>query len=78
MRFLLFNFVILTKFPVRFHIAHLYEVQSKHKAAKVAYEQLLNEKQLTPQLKADIYRQIGKHFTSITFLSLYIKLKIEQ
>ena len=27
--------------------------------AKEAYEQLLAEKQLTPQLKADIYRQLG-------------------
>lgn len=47
------------KITVRFHIAHLYEVQNKHKAAKEAYNQLLEEKQLTPQLKADIYRQLG-------------------
>jgi histone demethylase len=46
--------------PVRFHIAHLYEVQKKYKAAKEGYEQLLGEKQLTPQLKADISRQLGK------------------
>lgn len=46
-------------FLVRFHIAHLYEVQNKHKVAKEAYELLLAEKQLTLQLKADIYRQLG-------------------
>ncbi|GAB0087282.1 lysine-specific demethylase 6A [Sergentomyia squamirostris] len=57
-----------SKLEIRFHIAHLYEVQSKHKAAKVAYEQLLNEKQLTPQLKADIYRQIGWMYHSIESL----------
>ncbi|KAI8125083.1 Lysine-specific demethylase 6A [Lucilia cuprina] len=44
---------------VRFHIAHLYEVQRKYKFAKEAYEQLLNEKELTLDLKAVIYRQLG-------------------
>ncbi|XP_037903545.1 histone demethylase UTY isoform X2 [Hermetia illucens] len=48
-----------SKLQIRFHIAHLYEVQNKHKVAKEAYEQLLTEKQLTPSLKADIYRQLG-------------------
>ncbi|TMW41172.1 hypothetical protein DOY81_013748, partial [Sarcophaga bullata] len=43
----------------RFHIAHLYEVQRKFKFAKEAYEQLLNEKELTLDLKAIIYRQLG-------------------
>lgn len=44
---------------VRFHIAHLYEVQNKFKVAKEAYEQLLLEKELTSELKATIYRQLG-------------------
>ncbi|XP_055859348.1 lysine-specific demethylase 6A isoform X4 [Episyrphus balteatus] len=48
-----------TKLQIRFHIAHLYEVQNKHKAAKEAYEKLLTEDQLTLELKADIYRQLG-------------------
>ncbi|XP_055386671.1 lysine-specific demethylase 6A [Condylostylus longicornis] len=48
-----------TKLQIRFHIAHLYEVQNKHKAAKEAYEQLLSEKELTPQLKALLFRQLG-------------------
>ncbi|XP_058449727.1 histone demethylase UTY isoform X2 [Malaya genurostris] len=47
------------KLEIRFHIAHLYEVQNKFKAAKEAYEQLLGDKQLTLALKADICRQLG-------------------
>ncbi|KXJ80760.1 hypothetical protein RP20_CCG023731 [Aedes albopictus] len=47
------------KLEIRFHIAHLYEVQNKFKAAREAYEQLLGDKQLTPALKADICRQLG-------------------
>lgn len=56
-------------FSVRFHIAHLYEAQNKHKAAKEAYEHLLNEKQLTPQLKSDIYRQLGWMYHCVESLS---------
>ncbi|KAL1121992.1 hypothetical protein AAG570_003400, partial [Ranatra chinensis] len=44
---------------VKFHIAHLYEVQGKYKSAKDNYEQLLKEKELSINLKADIYRQLG-------------------
>lgn len=51
--------LIIIFFAVRFHIAHLYETQKKYKTAKEQYEQLLNEKQLTSQLKAEIYRQLG-------------------
>lgn len=47
-------------YAVRFHIAHLYEVSNRIKTAKEQYEQLLQEKQLPPLLKADIYRQLGK------------------
>lgn len=53
---------------VRFQIAHLYEVQKKYKSAKEAYGQLLEEKQLTPQLRSDIYRQLGWMFHSIDTL----------
>ncbi|XP_017470513.1 PREDICTED: lysine-specific demethylase 6A isoform X1 [Rhagoletis zephyria] len=48
-----------SKLQIKFHIAHLYEVHSKHKAAKEAYEHLLTSKELTLELKADIYRQLG-------------------
>ena len=45
---------------VKFHISHLYEVQNNYKKAKEGYEQLLGDKQLTQQLKADVCRQLGK------------------
>lgn len=44
---------------VKFHIAHLYEVQNNYKKAKEGYEQLLGDKQLTQSLKADVCRQLG-------------------
>lgn len=47
---------------VKFHIAHLYEVQGKYKVAKDNYEQLLKEKDLPTNLKADICRQLGEPF----------------
>lgn len=43
-------------------------MQAKHKQAKEAYEQLLVEKQLTPQLRADIYRQLGWMYHSLESL----------
>ncbi|KAH8376635.1 hypothetical protein KR093_000533, partial [Drosophila rubida] len=46
-------------FIVKFQIAHLYEVQNKHKAAKESYEFILNNKNVSLDLKADIYRQLG-------------------
>uniref|UniRef100_A0A182SRH9 Uncharacterized protein n=1 Tax=Anopheles maculatus TaxID=74869 RepID=A0A182SRH9_9DIPT len=53
---------------VRFHIAHLYEVQNKYKSAKEAYERLLANKQLTASLKADIYRQLGWMYHTVDLL----------
>uniref|UniRef100_A0A182PFA4 JmjC domain-containing protein n=1 Tax=Anopheles epiroticus TaxID=199890 RepID=A0A182PFA4_9DIPT len=53
---------------VRFHIAHLYEVQNKYKSAKEAYERLLASKQLTSSLKADIYRQLGWMYHTVDLL----------
>lgn len=47
-------------FSVKFHIAHLYEVQGKYKTAKDSYENLLKEKDLPKHLKADICRQLGE------------------
>lgn len=49
----------MTFLSVRFHMAHLYEAQNRYKAAREAYMQLLEDTNLTPQLKADIYRQLG-------------------
>ncbi|KAH8410657.1 hypothetical protein KR009_011097, partial [Drosophila setifemur] len=48
-----------SELQVKFQIAHLYEVQNKHKAAKDGYEFLLNEKKISFELKADVYRQLG-------------------
>jgi len=53
-------------FSVKFHIAHLYEVQGKYKTAKESYENLLKEKDLPNHLKADICRQLGKHYRYFT------------
>ncbi|KRF81704.1 uncharacterized protein Dvir_GJ21917, isoform B [Drosophila virilis] len=48
-----------TDLQVKFQIAHLYEVQNKHKAAKESYEFILNDRNVSLDLKADIYRQLG-------------------
>lgn len=47
------------KDKIRFHIAHLFEVQGKVKIAKEKYELLLREKSLSNPLRADIFRQLG-------------------
>lgn len=49
---------------VKFHIAHLYEVQGKYRLAKEHYEALLKTEKLPLHLKADICRQLGKSVTS--------------
>lgn len=46
-------------FAVRFHEAHLYELQRKHKVAQDAYDKLLKEVGVSGQLRADILRQLG-------------------
>jgi len=50
----------LSPFEIRFHIAHLHEINDKPKLAKGFYEQLLKEKDLPSQLRADVGRHIGK------------------
>ncbi|XP_066247383.1 lysine-specific demethylase 6A isoform X1 [Euwallacea similis] len=47
------------KNTVRFHIAHLYEIQGKVKLAKERYEALLKDKTITSVLKSEIFRQLG-------------------
>ena len=42
-----------------FHIAHLYEAQGKYKLAKESYENLLQDKSISLELKADIQKQLG-------------------
>ncbi|GFR18111.1 lysine-specific demethylase 6A [Trichonephila clavata] len=49
----------LSKSEVSFHIGHLYEVQGKYKAAKEAYEELLDEKDISPVLRGETCKQLG-------------------
>lgn len=51
---------IFVLFSVKFHIAHLFEVQGKIKGAKERYELLLRDKTITNSLRADIFRQLGE------------------
>ncbi|KAL3289702.1 hypothetical protein HHI36_023102 [Cryptolaemus montrouzieri] len=47
------------KNTIKFHIAHLFEVQGKVKGAKDRYELLLRDKTISQSLRADIFRQLG-------------------
>ncbi|KAK6485472.1 lysine-specific demethylase 6A isoform X1 [Huso huso] len=49
----------LSKAEIQFHIAHLYEIQKKYRAAKEAYELLLQTENLPAQVKATTLQQLG-------------------
>lgn len=55
----------LSRAEIKFHIAHLFEVQQKYKQAKEGYEKLLEEEHkpfgspLSATLKSHIYKQLG-------------------
>uniref|UniRef100_A0AAJ7UES0 [histone H3]-trimethyl-L-lysine(27) demethylase n=1 Tax=Petromyzon marinus TaxID=7757 RepID=A0AAJ7UES0_PETMA len=49
----------LSKAEIRFHIAHLHEIQHKYRAAKEAYEHLLQTDNLPATVKASALRQLG-------------------
>uniref|UniRef100_A0A673XSZ3 [histone H3]-trimethyl-L-lysine(27) demethylase n=1 Tax=Salmo trutta TaxID=8032 RepID=A0A673XSZ3_SALTR len=49
----------LSKAEIQFHIAHLYEIQKKFRAAKEAYESLLQTENLPAQVKAATLQQLG-------------------
>ncbi|XP_061649230.1 histone demethylase UTY isoform X1 [Phyllopteryx taeniolatus] len=53
------NLCTLSKTEIQFHIAHLYEIQKKYRAAKEAYESLLQTESLPAQLKATTLQQLG-------------------
>ncbi|KAM9343519.1 lysine-specific demethylase 6A isoform 2-T2 [Pholidichthys leucotaenia] len=53
------NFCTLSKAEIQFHIAHLYEIQKKYRAAKEAYEKLLQTENLPAQVKATTLQQLG-------------------
>ncbi|KAJ8407299.1 hypothetical protein AAFF_G00278730 [Aldrovandia affinis] len=49
----------LSRAEIQFHIAHLYEIQKKYRAAKEAYEALLQTDNLPAQVKATTLQQLG-------------------
>ncbi|KAF1371744.1 hypothetical protein PFLUV_G00272280 [Perca fluviatilis] len=49
----------LSKAEIQFHIAHLYEIQKRYRAAKEAYESLLQTDDLPAQVKATTLQQLG-------------------
>ncbi|XP_072539931.1 lysine (K)-specific demethylase 6A, like isoform X2 [Salminus brasiliensis] len=53
------NHCTLSKAEIQFHIAHLYEIQKRYRAAKEAYESLLKTENLTAQVKAATLQQLG-------------------
>ncbi|KAM9803368.1 lysine-specific demethylase 6A isoform X3 [Syngnathus typhle] len=53
------NLCTLSKAEIQFHIAHLYEIQKKYRAAKEAYESLLQTDNLPAQVKATTLQQLG-------------------
>ncbi|EFN73538.1 Histone demethylase UTY [Camponotus floridanus] len=67
-----------SKLEIKFHIAHLYEVQGKYRLAKEHYEVLLKEKVLPSHLKADICRQLGKSVLSTNYSESAILSRIAQ
>lgn len=50
-----------SKAEIQFHIAHLYEIQKRYRAAKEAYESLLQTEDLPAQVKAVTLQQLGKN-----------------
>ncbi|KAL1272188.1 hypothetical protein QQF64_028050 [Cirrhinus molitorella] len=53
------NHCTLSKSEIQFHIAHLYEIQKRYRAAKEAYESLLQTEDLPTQVKAATLQQLG-------------------
>ncbi|KAK5860611.1 hypothetical protein PBY51_022074 [Eleginops maclovinus] len=53
------NLCTLSKAEIQFHIAHLYEIQKKYRAAKEAYDSLLQTESLPAQVKATTLQQLG-------------------
>ncbi|XP_016421874.1 lysine (K)-specific demethylase 6A, like [Sinocyclocheilus rhinocerous] len=53
------NHCTLSKAEIQFHIAHLYEIQKRYRAAKEAYESLLQTEDLPAQVKAATFQQLG-------------------
>lgn len=54
-----------TQYEIKFHIAHVHEVRGDSHRAKELYEELLKETEISNNLKADVYRQLGWMFHSV-------------
>ena len=67
----MFLIIFIFSVLVKFHIAHLYEIQGKYRLAKEHYETLLKDKALPSHLKADICRQLGKSAVSLMIFILH-------
>ncbi|XP_033207500.1 histone demethylase UTY isoform X3 [Belonocnema kinseyi] len=67
-----------SKLEIKFHIAHLHEVQGKYRLAKEQYETLLKETPLPSHLKADICRQLGWMYHSLEGHQLGISVPKQQ
>ena len=52
--------VSILSVSVRFHGAHMYELQGNLKQARLLYEQLLQGAQVSNQVKANAYKQLGE------------------
>jgi len=53
-----FNIFTLT-FSVQFHIAHLFEIQSKYDLAKEAYQAIISVQGMPPNIQSAAWRQLG-------------------
>lgn len=62
------NVCSLSKYEIRFHIAHVLELQGKYRAAKEAYEQLIECPDIPNVLKANVLRQLGWMYHSVELL----------
>ncbi|KAH9487734.1 Lysine-specific demethylase 6A [Bulinus truncatus] len=63
------NPCICSQAEIKLHIAHLLEVQGKHKQAKEAYEQFIHTDSLLPNLKAAALRQLGWLYYTVSQLA---------
>ena len=65
-----------TRHEIKFHVAHVYEVRGdSHAKAKDLYEELLKETDISANLKADVFRQLGWMFHRfVLFMYLFFKI----
>lgn len=47
---------------VQFHIGHLYEMQNKCQSAQETYEAVIQNPDITNDVKSNVYKQLGMYF----------------